>query len=64
MFCSSACQISTGTVMPREVPIFLYPKGREGNIQLSVSPDITVSAWKDEGMRPWTVRVLLRQWLT
>lgn len=55
-------QISTGTVVSGEVPVFLYPGGEEGNIQLPVSPVITVLAWKDEGIRPLTVRLAELHW--
>lgn len=48
--------------MSREVPLFLYPGGQEGNVQLSVSSDVTVAAWKDEGIRPLTVRLAELRW--
>lgn len=62
VFCSTVCQISTGTVVSREVPVFLYLRGQEGNLQLSSSLDSTLSAWKDKGIRPLTVRLAQLRW--
>lgn len=54
--------------MGREVPIFLYPRGQEGDIQLSVSLGGALWAWRDKGERPLTARLAIPQsgqeWLT
>lgn len=60
--CSAVQQISTGTVMGRKVPIFLYPQGQEGNLQLPVSLHSTILAWKDKGIRPLAARLAKLRW--
>lgn len=44
------------------MPVFLYPREQQRNMPLPGSPDITVSAWKDEGIRPLTVRLAELHW--
>lgn len=46
--------------MGREVPILLYPRGQEGDIQLSVSLGGALWAWRDKGERPLTARLAIR----
>jgi len=48
--------------MGRKVPVFLYPQGQEGNLQLPVSLDNTLSACKDKGIRPLAARLAKLHW--
>lgn len=59
--CSTVQQISTGTVMGKKVPVFLYPQGQEGNTA-PVSLDDTLLAWKDKGIRPLAARLAQLHW--
>lgn len=50
-----------GTTVAREVPLFLCPRGRAGDTQLSVSLGGALWAWKVEGERPLTARLAMPQ---